>query len=184
LSLACLASGAESPDRYALPAGSFAVSWQESGASAPWAPGETRTVSITVRNLGPNAWPDRPAAHPSGDGRYAVRLSHCWREEGGAPTEDCWRSRVELPATVEPQATGSYSLTLTAPQRAGRHEIELDLVQETVAWFRSQGAKTLVVPTLVRPPSESMPVSRARILVRVVAALSMAVVLLFVVGSA
>lgn len=183
VSLAPSAEAKGPQEALVLPPGSFAVSWKETGLGRTWLPGEERRASVTVKNLSPHAWPDALAAHVSGDGRNAVRLSYCWKEETGEPTEDCWRVRADLAASVAPGAEAVLGLTITAPSRPGRFKLEFDLVQEMVTWFRLQGAQTLAVPAIVRPPAAPL-ASRARWVgfLRVVGALALTVGLLFFAG--
>ncbi len=86
--------------------------------SATWCPGETRTITVKVKNIGQATWTD---AGPdvnigvkwNGDPDYLVRT-----DAGG----------------LAPGATRTYSLTVTAPS-AGTNNLTFDVVNEGNCWF-------------------------------------------------
>jgi hypothetical protein len=94
-------------------------------------------VTLLVRNRAP-----RPLASP------AVQIGTRWDGVPGG-----WSP---LPSRVEPGVTELVLAVVEAPRRAGRHELELDLVHDGVRWF---GAS-------VRATVEVAPRRRVGILVR------------------
>jgi hypothetical protein len=99
--------------------------------------GERFAVTLLVRNRAP-----RPLASP------AVQIGTRWDGVPGG-----WSP---LPSRVEPGVTELVLAVVEAPRRAGRHELELDLVHDGVRWF---GAS-------VRATVEVAPRRRVGILVR------------------
>jgi hypothetical protein len=50
--------------------------------------------------------------------------------------------RAWLPANLEPGATIEIDMTITAPERPGRHGLKFDLVSEGIDWFEACGSPT------------------------------------------
>jgi hypothetical protein len=91
--------------------------------------GEQRAVSVRVVNIGP--------ATLSGIGRNAVRLSYQWTDSEGKT--DGFNYRKDLPVPLGPGQSVVMTGDLRAPNQPGRYHLDLDLVQEFVAWFRDKG---------------------------------------------
>jgi SAM-dependent methyltransferase len=107
----------------------------------PVGPGATIRVGLRVRNEGAFPW---PAA-----GRYPVRLGNHWRMETGSVL--AWDdARVALPGDLGPGDTVELTLSTRAPSRPGRYQLQLDLVQEGVAWFADRGGVPPTLPVRVR----------------------------------
>jgi hypothetical protein len=63
-----------------------------------------------------------------------IFLGNHWRDPHGTllVRDD---GRAPLPFTVPPAGEGPFDLLVTAPRERGRYLLELDLVQQDVAWF-------------------------------------------------
>jgi len=90
--------------------------------SSNWCAGETRTVTVTVKNNGSvtwtNSWPDiNIGIKWNADADYLVRTD----------AND-----------LAPGATQTYSLTITAPT-AGTNNLTFDVVYEGLSWFAGNG---------------------------------------------
>jgi hypothetical protein len=97
-------------------------------------PGETATLSVRVRNGGDQPWP----ATRTADARYQLRLGDRWFDATGATlVRDDARAALVFPLYPGEEAT--LRLAITAPVQPGEYLLELDLVQENVAWFGSRG---------------------------------------------
>jgi hypothetical protein len=57
--------------------------------------------------------------------------------------------RAELPSDVPSGGQVTTTIRLTSPSSPGDYLLELDLVQEAVAWFADRGSETLRVPVVV-----------------------------------
>lgn len=90
--------------------------------------GEVRALYMRVVNEGTEQW---PWATP--EQRPVIRLSYRWWEPGG----DCLGEgeRSSLPHPVAPGESSVVPMNVRAPARAGRYELEVDLVHEHVRWF-------------------------------------------------
>jgi hypothetical protein len=91
--------------------------------------GEQRTVSVRVLNLG--------TATLLGSGGNPVRLSYQWTSPSGET--DGYNYRKDLPIPLGPGDSVVMSVNLRAPDKTGLYRLDLDLVQELVAWFRNKG---------------------------------------------
>jgi hypothetical protein len=89
-----------------------------------------RTLDVTVKNLGVVTW---PAAGPT-----PVRLSyHLIRPDGSIIVWD--GERAPLPADVAPGGSATVTIPVSVPPISGGYLLWLDLVQEHVLWFSTQG---------------------------------------------
>ncbi|MBV9962006.1 MAG: T9SS type A sorting domain-containing protein [Parafilimonas sp.] len=87
--------------------------------SSNWCPGETRTITVTVKNIGTATWtnsgPDvNIGVKWNADADYFVRTDANNLASG---------------------ATQTYSLTVTAPGTAGTNNLTFDIVKEGDCWF-------------------------------------------------
>ena len=90
-------------------------------------------LSVVVTNTGTRTW--------SAGGMTPVRLSSHWRDASGAIA--LWDGpRGLLASDVPAGASATISLPLALPQSVGSYTLELDLVQEGVTWFATQGVPT------------------------------------------
>jgi hypothetical protein len=87
--------------------------------SNSWIAGETRNVSVTVKNIGAKAWTDNApdiniGVKWNGDPDYLVRVNA---------------------GNLAPGATQTYNFTVTAPSLAGTNNLTFDVVNEGSCWF-------------------------------------------------
>jgi SAM-dependent methyltransferase len=113
------------------------------------AAGERFSVAVVVRNEGDAWWP----AVVEGPGPFHVRVGNHWRtrRRGRVVVPD--DGRTPLARDIPPGDEHVHSLVATAPARAGRYVLELDMVQERVAWFADRGSPTLRADVKVRRPA-------------------------------
>lgn len=90
---------------------------------------ERRAVHFRVHNASSAGW------SPEAD----IRLAYRWR---GCPGEG---DRTSFPASVAPGETAIVPLVVTAPDRAGVFQLEVDLVHEHVRWFRQPALVDVLV---------------------------------------
>jgi hypothetical protein len=99
--------------------------------------GAASTVAVTVQNTGTRVW--------SAAGPTPVRLGSHLRDQAGRLL--LWDGpRAALPNDVGPGGSAAIVLPLPQPAVTGTDVLELDLVQEGVLWFSSEGVamKSLV----------------------------------------
>ncbi len=94
-------------------------------------------LPVRVTNLGDAAWPERG----DGTGAFRVSVGNHWRSADGAllSNDD---GRARLPHDVAPGETVEVLLPVTVPVRPGAYVLEVDVVQEGVAWFAERGSAT------------------------------------------
>lgn len=103
------------------------------------APESTATVRARVVNKSGELWP----------AEAKLRLGNHWRAHGELVVRD--DGRVDLPHTLRPGDWVDLDLLVRAPAEPGDHELELDIVQELVAWWADVGGSTASVPVRVDP---------------------------------
>lgn len=108
----------------------YRVEWLGCGAPETVRAGEELPVLARARNASPNVWPHR--------GNARVRLAARWLD-GEAPPPPVL---TDLGAPVEPGGEVARWLRPRAPDRPGRHTLELDFELEPLARFSEKGAPT------------------------------------------
>jgi SAM-dependent methyltransferase len=106
-------------------------------------PGAPIEVPLRVTNDGDTRWKHHPAG---GHGVVAVG-GHLFDATEAVVNLDFLR--VPLPRAVEPGATVDVVVGFHAPEAPGRYRLELDLVDEGIAWFGHRGSPTLSLGLLV-----------------------------------
>lgn len=86
-----------------------------------WCAGETRTISITVKNSGTSPWVF--------NGTNPVRIGATWDADVSYPY------RTNMTANVAAGSSVTLSIVVTAPAASGTHVLHIDMVQEGVCWF-------------------------------------------------
>jgi ubiquinone/menaquinone biosynthesis C-methylase UbiE len=99
--------------------------------------GTLMIIEVSVKNISNFTWPAR-----------AVNLGNHWLDRNGKllVRDD---ARTSLPISLEPMAEAELSLVVTTPSIPGHYFLELDMVQEKVAWFNDKGSKTTSMPVKV-----------------------------------
>ena len=90
--------------------------------SPNWCAGETRNVSITLRNIGTLPWTDVAGV----DFNVGIK----WNSDPD------YLVRVDA-LNLAPGATATYTLTITAPMTVGSENLTFDVVREGCFWFAS-----------------------------------------------
>lgn len=133
--------------RAPLPTEAFraALRWEQAPPARVRA-GETFAVRVLVRNDSGLSWP----ALGEADQRFRLFAGNHWLDAAGrlAVNDD---ARAPLPFDLAPGGETSVMLDVSAPRAAGGYTLEIDLVQESVAWFASKGSTTLRQEVVVEP---------------------------------
>lgn len=106
--------------------------------------GQQGTVRVVIANSSRTVW----LAGPSGTGARNVRLGNHWLDASGRMLvhDD---ARTSLPRDLAPGEEIELPLVVNAPRERGDYLLELDLLQEGVAWFGDKGAPTRRLPVRV-----------------------------------
>ena len=107
------------------------------------AAGSRLTLAVTVQNLGTVRWPG-----PASNLRHPVRLGNRWLDREGRPVvpDD---GRANLTADLPPSEKTELFLVVNTPSSPGEYVLELDMVQELIAWFKDKGSAPLALPIVV-----------------------------------
>lgn len=119
-----------------MPDGAFRADINVADPPTRMRPGEKQTLNVKVKNVGNAAW---PAHGRSNDGFYQVNLGDTWFDAQNARIEKHPYVRSPLPADVKPGEEVEVPLTITAPAAPGDYTLQVDMVQEMVAWFADKG---------------------------------------------
>ncbi len=126
-----------------------------SPSTLPAVAGEKIQLIARVTNSSSQAWPARSAS----DTRYKFRLGNHWLTTLGEMSQ-MDDGRTALVADLNPSDEVTLPLTVTAPVEPGEYVLELDMVQENVAWFQDKGSPTCRVPVRVTAPPDSATLPR------------------------
>jgi SAM-dependent methyltransferase len=111
------------------------------------------TLRITLENRSDVSWPC--LADP--DDRFRLQLGNHWlRADGSLHQLD--DGRAPLPYDLAPGGKAEALLAVTLPPEPGDYWLELDLVQEDVAWFEARGSPTARIPCRVTGPPPTSPI--------------------------
>ena len=111
------------------------------------ATGRPTELPVQVRNASPLDW--------EGDSAHPFRIGNHWRAANGEVIVYDG-DRVQLPDRVEAGLKIDVRLVCYPPTEPGRYTLELDVVQEGVAWFADRGSQPLelAVDVVAGGPSE------------------------------
>jgi len=106
--------------------------------------GQQATLSVRVRNASDTTWLGAERIR----GLYQVSLGNHWLDQyGNIVTND--DGRTPLTSDLKPGEEIELPLTLTAPGKPGEYVLEIDMLQESVAWFAHKGSQPLRIPVKV-----------------------------------
>ena len=129
-----------------LPASGFRATVTALDPPATLLAGQSTEVQVRVRNDGDTPWPVAPPASAP----YALHLGNRWFDpRGGRPVRD--DARVALPYALYPGEEATVTLKITAPPAGGLYTLDIDLVQEGVAWAGANGGTPTRVLVQVQP---------------------------------
>src|SRR5262249_40176945 len=100
-----------------------------------WTAGGTRLLSVSVRNSSAQTWPGGSRE----DGRFRIQLGNRWLTPDGhvLVAND---ARTPLSQDISPDEVITLSLEVPARSVDGEYVLDIDMVQEHVAWFQEQGS--------------------------------------------
>lgn len=128
---------------HALPATAFRAEISLAAQSVTIEANSVERLSVRVRNASTECWPG--AENPS---LFPIHLGNHWYKNNGAPVrmDD---GRAQFRNDIHPGEQVELTLAVAAPSTPGAYVLELDMVQEGVAWFKDRGSQTCVIPVIV-----------------------------------
>lgn len=103
--------------------------------------GVTQELKVRVRNVGDRLWLERERT----GSKYLVALGNHWLDREGRVLRND-DGRTTLRNDLAPGEEVEMVLVVNTPQRAGDYILEIDMLQESVAWFGAKGSKTVRMP--------------------------------------
>jgi hypothetical protein len=122
-----------------LPLSKLAFKAQLSVVSAPevMRPGQKYSLRVALRNDSKVVWPGRQPTW-----QFQLTVGNRWLTADGASITNM-DGRAALFQDLAPGETIELPLTVTAPNEAGEYVLQLDVIQEGVAWFGDRGSEVL-----------------------------------------
>jgi hypothetical protein len=99
--------------------------------------GEKYTLRVSLRNDGAVVWPGQQPTW-----QFQLNVGNRWLSETGAQITDM-DGRVSLFQDLAPSETAELPLIVTVPAKPGIYILQLDAIQEGVAWFGDRGSEVL-----------------------------------------
>lgn len=127
-----------------VPTAALPDSGYRAGISVASAPqtiraGQKETINVRIKNTSDQTWnAGKPA---TADGKFLLNVGNHWLDAAGKVISEN-DARTTLPKDVKPGEEIEVPLRVTAPAAAGEYTLEIDMVQELVAWFGRKGSTT------------------------------------------
>jgi hypothetical protein len=105
--------------------------------------GEKATIQVKVKNSSGILWYARGAkVNNSSDAKFILAAGDRWFNAADEKLVTDMDGRHGLNKDLRPGEETEIPLTITAPKEPGDYILEVDLVQEQVAWFHDKGSPT------------------------------------------
>ena len=105
--------------------------------------GQKETVQVNVRNASDVQWWASGAPYnPSPDNRFYIAAGNRWLKAADQSLVTNMDGRHGISKNLKPGEEAQVPLLVTAPTEPGDYILEVDLVQEQVAWFSEKGSQT------------------------------------------
>ena len=105
--------------------------------------GEKQTIKVRVKNASDVKWYARGAEiNNSSDNKFVLAAGNRWRDGADETLITEMDGRVGLDRNLNPGEETEVPLAITAPKEPGEYILEVDVVQEQVAWFSEKGSPT------------------------------------------
>lgn len=113
-----------------LPSTAFRAELRVDQESLTTQVGQRIEIPVAVRNLSDTIWP----GCGRGSSTYQIYVGSHWLDAQGNWVRE--EGRGSLPKDLGPGESANVKFSLNAPLQPGDYQLELDLLQEGVAWFR------------------------------------------------
>jgi len=120
-----------------LPDNAFSARLSLANAPATMRPGEKYELRVAVKNESDVTWPGRQPTW-----QFQLTVGNRWLNKNGEKVTEL-DGRAPLLDDLKPGATIELPLTVTAPKQPGIYILQLDAIQEDVAWFGDRGSELL-----------------------------------------
>jgi hypothetical protein len=104
--------------------------------------GQKETVRVKIRNASDVTWWSRGApTNTRPDNKFYLATGNRWLKSDGTLLTNM-DGRYGIGKDLKPGEDTEVPLVITAPTDPGEYTLEVDLVQEQVAWFSDKGSPT------------------------------------------
>lgn len=131
----------------ALPDTGFRAQLTLSAPLPPLRAGQREVINVRVRNVGDAVWP--ALGRNEGESMYAVTLRNSWLSARDREVVNNLDGGRVLPYDLRPGEEVELPLVITAPANRGEYILQLDMVQEQVAWFQDKGSTAAEFPVQI-----------------------------------
>jgi hypothetical protein len=133
---------AQSKEARALPDNGFKAQITLPAPPAKLRAGQQERVQVRVKNASEVFWWARGGeTNERADNKFYIAAGDRWLKADGALVTDM-DGRHGLLKDLKPGEETEVPLLVTAPKEPGEYLLEVDLVQEQVAWFSEKGSQT------------------------------------------
>jgi hypothetical protein len=107
--------------------------------------GQQITIQVKLKNNSDTTW----LGGGDSDGKYMIQIGNQWLDQNNKTviSDD---GRTPIATDLKPGAEIELPLPIKAPTKAGSYILQLDLVQEMVAWSQDKGNPTFKVKVQVK----------------------------------
>jgi len=127
----------------ALPDNAFKASITLVDAPAKLRVGQKQTIQVRVKNASDATWYARGAEiNTNADNKFYLAVGNRWLNAADEQMVTAMDGRYGLPRNLKPGEETEVPLQITAPKDPGDYVLDVDLVQEQVAWFHDKGSAT------------------------------------------
>jgi hypothetical protein len=104
--------------------------------------GQKETVSVKIKNASDLMWWSRGGRlNTRSDNKFYIAVGNRWLKADGSLLTNM-DGRYGLPKDLAPGEETQVPLQITAPKEPGEYTLEVDMIQEQVAWFSEKGSVT------------------------------------------
>ena len=112
-------------------------------------PGQPSVINIKVKNISDVIWWQRGGETTDRtDNKFYIAAANRWLDKDGKVSSEI-EGHNGIPKDLKPGEETEMTLQITAPKQPGEWFMELDMVQEGVAWFHEKGSQTTRVKVQV-----------------------------------
>lgn len=127
----------------ALPDNGFRAQLTFAAPPAKLRAGQKETIQVRVKNASDVMWYARGAAVNTGtSNKFYLAAGNRWFDAAGEKLVTDMDGRYGIPKDLKPGEEVEIPLVVTAPKAPGEYTLDVDLVQEQVAWFHEKGSPT------------------------------------------
>ena len=126
----------------ALPSSAFKAQITLIDPPAKLRAGQKETVRVKVKNVSDVQWWSRGArVNTRPDNKFYLAVGNRWLKTDGSVLTNM-DGRYGIGANLAPGEEAEMPLTVTAPKDPGEYTLDIDVIQEGVAWFNDKGSPT------------------------------------------